>query len=276
MEEIPRISVVHSTAPGCQWSWGYEAVVNRLKMVYGDQIDLHIRVGCPYESWDQWLIDYGMSEEEASKWMDEDVAPTTGVPLAKVTDRTPPPNMMPASLSTVAALHQGDEKGWRYQRALVRMYAVEGRDPSARATMLAAAKEAKLDAARLEKDLANEEALRAEYEEQGHRGPPVHVGFYNFIVWDGGNRRVILDYSFDPRDIEGAIDYLSGGTLTKKKPTDIIAYLKHHGLAPLSEVGRVFDFASGEDATVALEKLEKAGKLERVQLAGAPHWRATL
>lgn len=274
-EDPPRIAVVHSTAPGCQWSWGYEAVVNRLKMVYGDQIDLTMRIGCPYESWDQWLIDYGMSHEEALKWFDDEVGPTTGVPIAKVSGRMPPPNVMPASLSTIAALHQGEEKGWRYQRALLRMYAVEAKDPSDRPTMLDAAKEAKLDVARFEKDLADQDALRAEYEEQTRRGPPVHVGFYNFVVWDGGNRRVMLDYAFDPREIEGAIDYLSGGTLKKKVPTDIHAYLKHHGLAPLSEVGRVFDFPSGDEAKAALEKLEKAGKIERVMLAGAPHWRAT-
>ena len=272
MEEPPRISVVHATAPGCHWSWGYEAVLNRLKLVYGDQIDLHVRIGCPYESWDQWLVDYGMSHEEATKWLDEEVGPLMGVALAPMQGRAAPPNMMPASLAVVAALRQGD-KGWRFQRALVRMYALEGKDPSADATIQAALKEAKLDAARFAADWAKQDELRAEYEEQGAKGPPVHVGFYNFVVWDGGNRRVILDYAFDPAEIEGAIDYLSGGTLRKSKPSDIVGYLREQGLAPLSEIGRVFDL-DGAGATDALEKLEKKGQLERVTMAGAPHWKA--
>lgn len=268
----PRIQVVHATAPGCHWSWGYEAVVNRLRFVYGDQIDLHIRIGCPYESWEQWLVDYGMTEEEAIKWVEEEAAPTMGVAIASLRGRKAPANMMPASLAAVAARRQG-EKSLRFQRALVRMYAVEGKDPSALATIEAAAKEAKLDLAKLKKDLADADALQAEYEAQGQAGPPVHAGFYNVVVWDGGTRRVILDYAFDPLVVEGAIDYLSDGKLAKRAPTDIVAYLREHGLAPLSEVGRVFDM-DGPDATRALEAHEKAGRIERVTLAGAPHWRA--
>lgn len=272
MEGNRRITVVHATAPGCHWSWGYEAVVNRLRLVYGDQIDLHVRIGCPYDSWPQWLVDYGMGEDEALRWIDEEVGPMMGVALARLQGTAPPPNMMPASLATLAALRQG-EKGWRFQRALVRMYAVEGKDPSADATIDAALRESGLDAARFRADWAKQDELRAEYEEQGAKGPPVHVGFYNFVVWDGGNRRVILDYAFDPEDVEGAIDYLSGGGLTKRAPTDVAAYLREHGLAPLSEVGRVFGL-DARGATEALEKLEKAGRVERVTLAGAPHWRA--
>lgn len=274
MGEAQRIHVVHTTAPGCHWSWGYEAVFNRLRMVYGDQIELTIRIGCPYESWEQWMKDYGMGEEEALQWIDEEAGPMMGVPIARVRGTKPFPNMMPASLATIAALRQG-EKGWRFQRALVRMYAVEGKDPSADTTLAAAAREAKLDEARLQRDRADPEALRAAYEEQAQAGPPVHVGFFNLVVWDGGNRRAILDYSFDPRDVEGAIDWLSAGALRKERPTDIVAYLRRHGVAPLSEIGRVFDHETREDALAALEALEKAGSVERVTLAGAPHWRAT-
>lgn len=274
MSDVPRIQVVHSTAPGCHWSWGYEAVVNRLRTVYGDQIDLHIRVGCPYESWEQWLVDYAMSEDEAVKWLNDEVGETMGVPIAPVRAGGAPATMLPASLALVAALHQGEKKGARFGRALVRMYAVEGKDPSSDEAIAAAARESAIDLARLRADLASG-SIRSEYDEQGSRGPPVHVGFYNFVIWDGGNRRVILDYAFDPRDIEGAIEYLSAGKLTKSVPTDIVAYLREHGLAPLAEIGRVFDFESGADATAALEKLEKAGRIERVTLAEAPHWRVS-
>lgn len=275
MTEDARIQVVHVTAPGCHWSWGYEAAMNRLRMVYGEQIALHVRLGCPYESWAQWLIDYEMSEDEAIVWMNDEAIPSMGVPIAPLRKGGQPPNVMPASLATAAALHQGEEKGWRFNRALLRMFAVEGKDPAKEEQHMAAAKEAHLDVAKFNADWADQDALRAEYEELTHRGPPVRVGFYNFVVWDGANRRVILDYSFDPRDIEGAIDYLSDGKLKKTAPTDIVAYLRQHGVAPLAEIGRVFDFDSKDAATGALEKLEKAGKIERVTLAGAPHWRVT-
>lgn len=273
-ENDTRIHVVHATSPACHWSWGYEAVMNRLRLVYGDQIALTPRLGCPYEDREQWLVDYGMSAKEATDWVNDEIAPLMGVPLARVNWETQPKSCMPAVLAVQAARRQDEEQAWRLNRELVRRFAAEAIDITRDEIIFDAVKTVGLDLAQFKKDFAQKDALRAEYEEQGARGPPVHAGFFNFVVWDGGNRKVILDYSFDPRDIEGAIDYLSGGKLKKNKPTDIVAYLRHNGLAPLSEIGRVFDFADAASTTAAIEKLEKAGKLERVPLAGAPHWRA--
>ena len=272
--DAPRIHVVHATSPACHWSWGYEAVVQRLKLVYGDQIDLTLRLGCPYEDREQWLVDYGMGAQEAADWINDEVGPLMGVPLAKIDWGTQPRSCMPAVLAVQAARRQDEELGWRFSRELLRRYATEHADISRDDIILEAAKAVGLDVRRFKSDFADKDALRAEYEQQSQRGPPVHVGFYNWVVWDGGNRKVILDYAFDPREIEGAIDWLSGGTLTKSIPTDIVGYLKENGLAPLSEIGRVFDFADAQAATEAVEKLEKAGKLERVTLAGAPHWKS--
>lgn len=271
MPDTPVIHVVHATSPACHWSWGYEAALNRIRLVYGDQVQVHLRVGSPYESREQWLVDYGMSAKEAEDWINTEVADLMGVPIAKVRWASQPESTMPAALALMAALRQG-EKAWRFQRALVRMYAVEGKDPSSDAVVQVAVREAGLDAQRFATDLADQEARLHDYEHQ--EGPPVHVGFFNVAVWDGGNRKVILDYCFDPRDIEGAIDYLADGKLRKSAPTDVVGYLREHGPAPLSEIGRVFDLADAKAATEAVEKLEKAGRIERVQLGGAPHWRA--
>lgn len=268
------VHVVHSTAPTCHWSWGYEAVMNRLRMVYGDQIELHVRLGCPYEDRDQWLVDYGMSAKEAEDWINSEASDTMEVALAPVSWATQPKDCMPATFAVQAARRQGEDIAWKFQRALVRRYAIEGKDPTTEVEILAAAKEVGLDVPRLKTDLADAEGLRAEYEAQGTRGPQVHAGFYNVVVTDDGKRRVILDYAFEPSDVEGAIDYISGGTLTKRPVgTDVAGYLREHGWAPLSEVGRVFDL-DARGASDALEKLEKAGKVERRSFAGAPHWRA--
>ena len=269
------IHVVHSTSPACHWSWGYEAVVQRLKLVYGDQIDLTLRLGCPYEDREQWLVDYGMSAQEATDWVNSEVGEPMGVPMAKIRWETQPASCMPAVLAVQAARRQDEELAWRLSRELCRRFVAEAIDITKDDVIHEAVRAVGLDVGRFQKDFAQTEALREEYEQQASRGPPVHVGFYNFVVWDGANRRVILDYSFDPREIEGAIDFLADGKLQKRKPTDIVGYLREQGLAPLSEIGRVFDLPSREAAIAAVEALEKEGKLERVTLAGAPHWRAS-
>lgn len=272
----PVVHVVHATSPGCHWSWGFEAAFNRLRMVYGDQVALHLRIGCPYEDKAQWLVDYGMTEKETEDWINDEMPGIMGVPIARVRWNAQPQSILPASLATLAARRQDETKAWRFNRALLRMFAVEGKDPGARPVIDAALAESGLDAERFARDFADEEALRRELEHQGAQGPPVHVGFYNVVVTDGEKRRVILDYCFDPQEIEAAIDYIAGGRLRKRAldPKDIPGYLREHGLAPLSEIGRVFGLAP-EDAPGAVEAHEKAGRIERVMLAGAPHWRVS-
>lgn len=274
-DHAPRIHVVHATSPTCHWSWGYEAALNRLRMVYGDQVALTLRLGTPYESREQWLVDYGMSAKEATDWINGELPELMGVPLAPIRWETQPESCLPATLAVQAARRQDEDLAWKLHRALLRRFAIQSKDPTKPAEILAAAKEVGLDAARLKADLSKPEELREELEAQATRGPPVHVGFYNVVVWDGANRRVILDYAFEPEALEGAIEYLSGGMLTKRPVgSDVAGYLREHGLAPLSEIGRVFGLDAGE-ATETLERLEKDGAVERVTLAGAPHWQPT-
>lgn len=272
MDAPPRIQVIHVTAPGCTWSWGYEPVFQRLDLVYGDQIDVRILLGCPYEDFDQWMRDYGMSWEEALAFFKEG-AETMGVPiLADHTRETLPWNVLPASLAAVAARRQEPEKARRFLRVLTRRVVVEGQHPTRPEVLVEAAREAGLDVARFQEDLADEAGIRDEYENPGGSFPHVPMGFYNVVVTDGAGRTVILDYAFDPRAVEEAIDYLSGGRLRKRQPRDAVAYVEDHGPAPLVEVARVFALAE-KDALARLEEAEKGGRLERVTLAGAPHWR---
>ncbi len=50
-----KVHVHHATAPTCWWSWGYEAVMNRLPLVYGDQVQVHLYRGVVYEDVQQYL-----------------------------------------------------------------------------------------------------------------------------------------------------------------------------------------------------------------------------
>lgn len=269
----PPIQVIHVTAPGCTWSWGYEPVFQRLEAVYGDQVDLRILIGCPYEDFDQWMRDYEMPWDEAVAFLREG-AETMGVPIrTEFTRETLPWNVLPGSLAAVAARRQEPEKARRFLRVLTRRIVVEGQHPTRPEVLLAAAEEAGLDVAKFRMDLADEAGIRHEYENQGGGLPHVPLGFYNVVVTDGMGRTVILDYAFDPAMVEDAIDYLSKGRLRKHAPRDVLGYARDLGPLPLVEVVRVFGL-SEKEALARLEEGEKSGALARVTLAGAPHWRA--
>jgi len=268
---MANLRIVHVTAPGCSWSWGYEPVLHRIREVYGEQVPIDLVIGCPYYDFDQWLKDYEMSWEEAEEFFREG-ARTMGVPMAQPTRETIPWDVLPGSLAAIAAGRQGPPGSGKFLRALTRRIVVEMQDPAKPEVLREAAREAGLDVARFEKDLADKEGLEAEYQDQGVSVPHVPMGFYNLVLTDDESRTLILDYAFDPAKVESAIEWMSGGALQKRKPGDIIEFAREHGPTSAIEVARVFALAP-RDAQAKLEEGEKGGKLARVTLAGAPHWR---
>src|ERR1700730_8972103 len=108
-------------------------------------------------------------------------------------------------------------------------------------------------------------------DKQGEGFPHLPLGFFNLAVTDGAGRTVLLDNAFDPGLVEGAIDYLSAGRLTKRNPKDIVGYLREHGLTPSVEIARVFTLKE-KQAEASLENLRNEGKIERRLVLGKPHW----
>jgi predicted DsbA family dithiol-disulfide isomerase len=268
-----RIAVVHFTAPTCWWSWGYEPIFNRLKLVYGDQIRLLTLYGTVYEDVEEYKKNYELDDAGMVSWAKESQE-IMGMPmhLNYRFDRMPN-NQLPATLAVMAGLRQGEEKGHRLYRALLRRNIVEDQDVTQEKIILDAVKEASLEEARFKRDWADQAGMKADLEKQGESAPPVHVGFFNIAVTDGHGRTVYLDQQFQPRAAEGAIDYLSEGLLKKSKPDDVLAYLRAQGPTSLVEVERVFGLSS-RDALTELERLEKLGKATTSTLARAAFWSA--
>jgi putative protein-disulfide isomerase len=267
-----KITVYHATAPSCWWSWGYEAVLNRLALVYGDQIDVQLMIGTVYDNLPEWLKQYGLTEESWRKWARES-SKLMGIPIR--TDYSvskEPHSVVKASQAVLAAQRQGDRKKVsRFMRELLRLFVVEGKDITQSNLLMEAAGISQLDTKKFTKDLENSKARQEELEHQGHGFPEVSLGFYNLVVSDGIGRTVLLDNAFEPEIVEGAIDYLSDRKLRKASPSDIGEYLEEHGPAPIVELTRVFAISENR-ATEKLSLLERKGRIERVTLAGAPHW----
>ncbi|MBI4392731.1 MAG: DsbA family protein [Euryarchaeota archaeon] len=266
-----RIQVYHATAPTCWWSWGYEALMNRLKLVYGNQIDVKTMTLAVYNDLAEYKKHYELnSMKDMTEWAKEAID-IMGVPIPTDYDGlVMPETVFPATMAAMAAYKQGDSKGARFVREILRRTVVEGDWPRDDAYFTEAAKAAGLDVSKFEKAYADEEACQAAFEKQGEAFD-VHIGFYNIAITDGHGTVVTIDHAFDPEQVEGAIDWLSGGKLKKATPTDVIGYVRHHGAAPLIELSRVFGVPQ-EKMEKELESFEKAGKLKRTTLAGAPHW----
>jgi predicted DsbA family dithiol-disulfide isomerase len=265
------VHLYHATAPTCWWSWGYEAVLNRLSLVYGNRVKVHLLLGCVYEDLDEWMRTYEMTPKGQAEWARESIE-IMGVPIRTDYGGDQPKSVMPATVAVLAAKRQGEVKGERFMRAVLRRFCVEGQDVTREDVLREAAKEASLDVDAFFRDYRDTDARRGELEHQGHGFPHVPLGFYSLALTDGGDRTVILDHAFDPAVVEEAIDYLARGQLEKRTPTDVVGYLRRHGPAPLSEIARVTGLREKE-AQAKLGKLARERRVETVTLGGHPHWR---
>ena len=271
MEHDHRIAVVHFTAPTCWWSWGYEPVFNRLKLVYGDQFRLLSLYGAVYEDVEEYKKNYELDDAGMVKWAQESKE-IMGVPMhVNYRFDRMPTNLLAATLAVMAGMRQGEEKGHRLYRALLRRNIVEGQDVTQETAIHEAVMESSLDEAKFKRDWADQAGIKTDMEKQGEGAPPVHVGFFNIAVTDDQGRTVYLDQQFHPATAEGAIEYLSEGKLKKSKPTDILAYIKAQGPTSLVEIERVFALSS-KDAMAELERLEKLGKINTSSLAETTFW----
>ena len=269
--KAPSIAVYHATAPTCWWSWGYEATLNRIPLVYGDQVGIHLMLGTVYEDLAEWMKQYEMTDDAWKRWAQES-ADLMGVPIrTDYRSKSEPNNVLSATYAVLAAQKQGTTKGTRFMRAMLRLFVVEGRDVTRREVVMAAAKEADLEARRFVKDLSDTKARKEQSDQEGEGFPHLPLGFFNLAVTDGAGRTVLLDNAFDPGLVEGAIDYLSAGRLTKRNPKDIVGYLREHGLTPSVEIARVFTLKE-KQAEASLENLRNEGKIERRLVLGKPHW----
>ena len=271
-EPAPKITIYHATAPTCWWSWGYEATLNRVRHVYGDQVDLQLLYGTVWEDFDEYLKHYELTIDGVNDWARE-ASQTMGIPIRANYTAKEPRNLQPASHATMAAMRQGREKGERFLRGVLRRFVVEGQDVTRGDVLREAATEAGLDVAAFRKDAADTEARQHDLEHQGGEFPHLPLGFYNLAITDGGDRTVLIDHAFDPKVVEEAIDYLSRGTLRKGRSPHAIAYLRAHGLAPTAELARVTGVSLAVMET-RLASIGKEGRVEKVLLAGAGHWRA--
>jgi len=269
-EEPRKITIYHAAAPTCWWTWGYEGALNRVRAVYGDQVELRTFYGTVWEDLDAYLKENELTADGLEDWAREAVD-LMGVPIRTTYAAQEPRNLVPVTHAAMAAMRQGQEKGQRFVRAVLRRFVVEGQDVTREDALAAAAAEAGLDLAAFQRDAADAEARAEDVGHQGSGWPHLPIGFYNLAVTDGANRTLLIDHAFDPQALEEAIDFLSGGTLTKQAPPDALAYLGAHGLAPTAELARVTGVAAPE-MEARLASWEKEGRVVRVVLAGAAHW----
>lgn len=265
------VRVWHVAAPTCFWSWGFEGTLHRIRLRYGNQVDIRFIPAVVHTNLEEWMAHNEITRKSWDSWA-EKAGKKMGIPIWTTYSSTKVPNDQTAATdAVVAAFRQGHPQGERFLRELLRRNVVEGKDVTRSATLASSAKACGLDVKRFEKDLKDKVGLQHDSDHMEEGAPHVPLGFYNLIVEDGSGRTVLMDFAFDPKPVEDVIEFLTGRSLKKNKPTDPAAFLAAAGATHAIELARAFGQALPA-MQKQLTRLEEKGLVKQVELAGHPYW----
>jgi len=187
------VCITEYTDPGCPWAYSAEPFRRRLSWLYGDALDWRVRMVGLTGSPDEY-VERGFTPERQSRAF-ASIARDHGMPI----DTSVRPRMaatIPACRAVVAArLHAPDRMRALLRRLRVRHFAGELLDEPA--TIAAAARDAGIDPADLERWTAGDDvetALREDMAASRHPIDAARVLDEKLANWSGGRRYTCPSY----------------------------------------------------------------------------------
>ncbi|MCA1812917.1 MAG: DsbA family protein [Halobacteriales archaeon] len=266
--EDTRIRVLHGASPLCHWSVGFEPALERLRLVYGDQVKVNAYQIPVYERWEQWKQDYELDDAQLAEWMAE-IQRTIAMPIDPRYLSHPVQDCTPATLVYHACETAKPGSGARFNRLVAMAMTVQYRDLNPQETLLKLAEQAGAPRKQVEQALSDGSAERALVQDQQDYHS-LRLNFYTLQLRDFEGRTVILEHDFTGAKTEDALAWLSRGTLRKHALPKLEDYARAHAPVLQRELEVVFH-RSGEQVRAALAPLE--GKsLVREERLGATFW----
>src|SRR2546428_40127 len=263
------IEIVHFADPWGWWSWGLEPILQRLREVYGDNVQVTYKMGGEFESLKGWMVEYGVDERGTVDWILESVALTRMPVRPDYYFRCRVESSFPACKAFKAAQLQSEDKATKYFRRMMEGFGLECLSATDD-TLVKLGAEVGLDKDRLRKEM-HSDAVEEAFERDRQEMLRHHANFDALLVEDREGHMEMKGATFSARPFEEIVDKLAPG-LPKRSPADILEYLEHHkDLTPVQEIASVFRIP-GEDAEMRLSKLERAGLLTRQHFDGIETW----
>ncbi|MBA3298810.1 MAG: DsbA family protein [Thermoleophilaceae bacterium] len=190
---MPDVRITEFTDPGCPWAWSAEPFRRRLDWLYGERLEWQICVVGLSETPEDYLAKGFTPEKQARSF--ERIAKEHGMPI----DTAPRPRMaatLPACRAIVAArLNAPERERTLLRRLRVRNFSSELLDEPE--TIAAAARDAGLDPAELERWSRGEDveaALREDMARAREPIPAARVLDDKLANWSGGRRYTCPSY----------------------------------------------------------------------------------
>jgi predicted DsbA family dithiol-disulfide isomerase len=265
------VKVIYFTDPICSSCWGIEPQLRRMKMEYGQDVEVEYHMGGLLPRWE------GFNGGGITKPADvyhhwEEVSHYYNMPiLGDVWINDPLPSSYPPSIAFKAAQLQSKEKALTFLRRIREMVFIEAKNITRWEYLQQAGQFAALDTAKLRTDyegvaVRDFEADLQLARQMGVRGFPTL-----FFTDNSGNRNTV--YGFRPyADFERAVLSMYPDAKPDKSAHDIDYYLKSYGSITAQELS-LFDNIAPDEASRRLDELVKKGKLLKVPTKNGDLWR---
>lgn len=265
------ITLLYFTDPICSSCWGAEPQLRRLKMQYGDAIDIQYHMGGLLPQW-EGFNGGGITKpsDVAGHW--DEVSPHYRMPIiGDVWLEDPLPSSYPPSIAFKAADLQDHGKALIFLRHLREQVLLEKKNITKWPVIAEAATFAGLDTARLHNDF--ERAGKALFQADltlarslGVRGFPTFI----FSNADGGRQQV---YGAKPyAQFEAAVKAMEPDVQAAPLPTDLAGLFNAHTSWCAEEVAVALSITH-EQALQQLKQAQAKGELTSVDTRNGSVWR---
>src|SRR5437773_883238 len=124
-QAAPDVKVVHFADPWCWWSWGLEPVLQRLREVYGDRLQVEYRMGGMCKDLDAWMKEYAVDEASAVEWIRESVALFKNALDPEYLRKSGVQSTYPACLAFKAAQRQDEHRAEKFFRRMMEAFQIK-------------------------------------------------------------------------------------------------------------------------------------------------------
>lgn len=263
------IKAIYYTDPICSACWGIEPQLRKLKLEYGDILEIEYRMGGLLPEWSYSGGGISKPSDVAHHW--EEASAYYDMPIdGGVWHEDPLSSSFPPSIAFKAAQMQDGEKAILFLRAIRELLFLEKKNITKWEYISLAAEKAGLDVARLKKDYEGDakrlfvEDLKLA-QQLGVRGFPTMF----FVDSLGQPERV---YGSKPYGVyENAILKLQPAAVKNKFETDWEHLFSKYATLTTREFAELSGIARAE-ADGYLQKLYEAGRLEKFDAKNGVLW----
>ena len=257
------VRIIYFTDPICSSCWGIEPQLRKLKLEYGDVVEIEYRMGGLLPGWNYRRSDGINSPRDVAKHWDK-ASKYYDMPIdGDVWLENPLASSYPPSVAYKAAEMQGKEKAVKFMRKMREMLFLEKKNITMWSVMNDAAKESGLNIDQFEHDYEYH-AQKLFQEDLAMKDKLKVTGFPTMIMVNNAGEEEIIRGSKPYVVYEGAIVGLYENAKKKDYPKNLDSLLEIYPTLTAKE----YSILSGKDRVAAEEELKELvakGKLNQTE-----------